>query len=492
MKQHIENLVHIALRRLQEAGELMAIPAYIQVGEAKDNNHGDFSTNIALILAKSANKNPFQLAERIVRFLPDSPHVQKVEIAGPGFINFFLSPQALNSVITAILTEKQAFGRSKMGRGKKVLVEFLSADPTGPLNISHGRLAVFGSVLANLLDAVGFNIYREYYINDVGAPDTSLQNVLRDIREDLSDFGIHFDSWFSERQLSPQIEAEGLYKRLQHHGHIYERDGVIWFRSTDFGDSKDRALTQANQRHTYFVHDVAYHLSKFDRGFDIALNIFDANYHDYIKRMKAAMEAASINPERLIQVLVQSVSLNSNTQADAPINTEGIMTLRALRREVGNDAARFFLLMRKSEHSIEFDLHLAKKQSNENPVYYLQYAHARICHVFAQLAARHIKYDEQQGLRALYRLVEPHERKLLNMLSRYPDAVFNAALYYEPYLLINYLRELAAAFHAYYNAYQFLVDDVELRNARLTLIAATRQILFNGFSLIGISAPENM
>lgn len=490
MKQHIENLVHIALRRLQEAGEILAIPAYINVGEAKDNSHGDFATNIAMVLAKSVNKNPYQLAERIVCFLPDSSHIQKIDIAGPGFINFFLSPQALNSVIASILTEKQAFGRSKMGRGKKVIIEFLSADPTGPLNIGHGRLAAFGTVLANLLDAVGFNLYREYYINDVGAPESSLQNVLHDINEDLTEFGIHFDSWFSERQLGPLIEAEGLYKRLQHHGHIYERDGVIWFRSTDFGDSKDRALTQANQRHTYFVHDVAYHLSKFDRGFDIALNIFNADYHDYIKRIKASMEAASINPERVIQVLVQAVSLPASNEPT--INTDGVMTLRALRQEVGNDAARFFFIMRKSEQGIEFDVDLAKKQSHENPVYYVQYAHARICHVFQQVKERHINYDEQQGLRSLYRLVEPQERKLLNMLSRYPDAVFNAALYYEPYLLTNYLRELAAAFHAYYNAYQFLVDDVELRDARLTLIAATRQILFNGFGLIGISAPENM
>ncbi len=490
MKQHIENLIHIALRRLQEAGELIAIPAYIQIGEAKDNSHGDFSSNIALVLAKSVHKNPHQLAERIVRFLPDSPHIQKIDIAGPGFINFFLSPQALNSAITAILTEKQNFGRSKMGRGKKVLIEFLSADPTGALNIGHGRLAAFGDVLANLLDAVGFNIYREYYINDVGAPDSSLEQVLEDIRDDLTDFGVCFDNWFSERQLGPQIEAEGLYKRLQHHGHIYERDGVIWFRSTDFGDSKDRALTQANQRHTYFVHDVAYHLSKFDRGFDIALNIFDANYQDYIKRMKASMEATGINPERLIQVLVHSVSLKA-AHAEH-INTEGVMTLRDLRQEVGNDAARFFFIMRKSEQNIEFDVNLAKRQSTENPVYYVQYAYTRICQVFKQVKERKLHYDEQQGLRSLYRLVEPHERKLLNILSRYPDAVFNAALYYEPYLLTNYLRELAAAFHAFYNAYQFLIEDVELRNARLTLIAATRQILFNGFGLIGISAPETM
>lgn len=490
MKQHLENLVHIALRRLQEAGELLAIPAYIQIEEAKDNSRGDFATNIALTLAKAVHKNPHQLAERIVHFFPPSPHIQKIEIAGLGFINFFLSPQALNSVITAILTEKQNFGRSKMGRGKKVLIEFLSADPTGPLSVSHGRLAAFGAALSNLLEAVGFNIYREYYINDVGAPNANLAHVMTDIRADLTEFGVHFDSWFSEQQLSPLIEAEGLYKRLQNHGHIYEREGVIWFRSTDFGDSKDRALTQANQRHTYFVHDVAYHLSKFDRGFDIALNIFDANYQDYIKRIKASMEAAGINPERVIQVLVQSVSVKH--AQTAPIDTEGVMTLRTLRNEVGNDAARFFLIMRKSEQKIEFDLGLAKAQAADNPVYYVQYAYARICQVFKQVTERHIQYDEQQGLRSLYRLIEPHERKLLNMLSRYPDAVFNAALYYEPYLLTNYLRELAASFHAYYNAYQFLIDDMELRNARLTLIAATRQILFNGFGLIGISAPETM
>jgi arginyl-tRNA synthetase len=323
--------------------------------------------------------------------------------------------------------------------------------------------------------------------------DEGLAGILADISDDLAEFGVQFDNWFSERQFVATSVVDKLLEKLRAGGHVYERDGALWFRSTDFDDEKDRVLVRKNGQRTYFANDVAYHLSKFDRGFDIAIDIFGSDHHGYVPRMRAAMQACGINPERLIHLLGQFVTLyRSGKQAQMSTRGGDFVTLRELRNEVGNDAARFFYVMRKYDQHIDFDLDLAKSQSNENPVYYVQYAHARICSVFKQLDERQWVYNEANGLAHLDLLNEEHERQLLNTLSRYPDIIVDAALNYEPHLLTNYIRELAADFHAYYNSHQFLVEDAALRDARLALITAVRQVLLNGFNILGISPPESM
>lgn len=584
MKPHLENLIKTALLKLQENAELSELPPLIQIEMTKDKQHGDFASNVAMMLAKTAKKNPRELAERIISLLPSSPYLEKAETAGPGFINFFLTPDAMTSVIEMILTQQSDFGRSKIGREKKVLVEFLSANPNGPLHVGHGRGGAFGAVVANLLDAVGFKTYREYYVNDAGRQmdiltvsiwlrylavcgeevefpvnayhgeyviniakaiydihndhfrvstqavfkdlpldeshggdkeiyidaliertkyllddkyeplfNLGLENVLADIREDLSEFGVHYDNWFSERQFVSTDVVNKLLEKLKESGHVYERENALWFRSTDFNDDKDRVLVRANGQRTYFANDVAYHLSKFERGFDIAIDVFGSDHHGYVPRMKAAMKASSIHPERLLHLLLQFVTLyRSGVQVQMSTRSGTFVTLRELREEVGNDAARFFYVMRKSEQHIDFDLDLAKARSNENPVYYVQYAHARICSVIKQMTERGMIFDQTKGLSSVQLLTEPHERQLLITLSRYPDMITSAALQYEPHQLTNYVRDLSADFHAYYNSHQFLVEDEALRNARLALVMATRQTLLNGFNLLGISAPETM
>ncbi|MBV9575045.1 MAG: arginine--tRNA ligase [Gammaproteobacteria bacterium] len=583
MKQHIENLIHTALKQLQSLGELQELPSF-QVDATKDKLHGDFASNVALVLAKVLQRKPREVAAQLITLLPASASVQKVEIAGPGFINFFLSPQALTEVIRTILTEKEHYGRSTIGRSKRILVEFLSSNPTGPLHVGHGRHAAFGSVVCNLLEAVGFKVFREYYLNDAGRqvdiltvsvwlryltlcgevivfpsnayrgdyvkdiaqavhaaqaahfqvsaqeiflnlpPDEpeggdkeiyidaiierakhllkdnyaslfelSVENITADMREDLAEFGVHYDNWFSERQFVTSDVVDKLLETLKASGHVYEQDGALWFRSTDFGDEKDRVLVRSNGQRTYFANDVAYHLTKFERGFDMAIDIFGADHHGYVPRMKAAMQASGIDPERLIHLLVQFVSLyRGGEQVQMSTRGGSFVTLRELRHEVGNDAARYFYVMRKSEQAMDFDLDLAKAQSNENPVYYIQYAYARICSVFKQLAERGFTYQETQGLAHLSSLTEEHERQLLNTISRYPDMIRNAALHYEPHTLTHYLREIAADFHAYYNSHQFLVEDVKIRDARLALVTATKIVLLNGFNILGITARESM
>ncbi len=584
MKQHIEHLIHMALTQLLESGELLAIPAFVQIDPVKDKQHGDFSSNIAMVLAKQLQKKPRDIAESIIQHLPASPYVKKVEAAGPGFINFFLTAEALGDVIKTIVTQKENYGRCKIGRNKRVLLEFLSSNPTGPLHVGHGRHAAFGAVICNLLDTVGFDVYREYYLNDAGRQvdilavsiwlrylslldekidfpanayrgdyiidiakilheqhgtffyagaaqifqdlppdeaqggdkeiyidavitrakqilgeryqlifDMGVESITADMQNDLSEFSVIYDNWFSEKDFVSSEAVKQFLQRLEQGGHTYTRDHALWFRATDFGDEKDRVLIRSNGSHTYFLNDAAYHLNKFDRGFDLAIDIFGADHHGYLARMKAAMQACGINPERLINLLVQFVSLYRGG-VPVSMSTRGgsFVTLRELRDEVGNDAARYFYVMRKCEQPMDFDLELAKAQSNENPVYYVQYAYARIASVFKQLAERNLSLDEAEGLAHIDLLTENHERVLLNTMARYPDMIVNAALNYEPHQLTNYLRDLAADFHAYYNSHQFIVDDQALRNARLVLVMAVRQTLLNGFNLLGIHAPDSM
>jgi arginyl-tRNA synthetase len=585
MKSHIEKLIQTALRDLQAGNELVVDVPAVHIETTKDKANGDLASNIALVLAKPARMNPRAVADMILKKLPASPQVIKVEIAGPGFLNFFLAPDAQASVIPAILSAGENYGASTMGKGKKILVEFVSSNPTGPLHVGHGRHAAYGAVVCDLLEKVGYKVQREYYVNDAGRQmdilavsvwlrylellgekitfpanaykgdyvvemaqklvekvadkfkipaekifhelpkdepeggdkeiyidavieeskenlgeavyreihDLSLELIMADIREDLEEFGVKFDSWFSERELTESDVIDKMIERMQKNNLVYEKEGALWFRATDFQDEKDRVLQRANGQRTYFANDLAYHINKIERGFDSALDIFGSDHHGYIPRMRAGLEANGIGSDKLTYLLMQFVYLyRGGEQVQMSTRSGSFVTLRELRQEVGNDAARFFYAMRKPEQPMDFDLDLAKSKSNENPVYYVQYAHARICSVHRQLADKGWQYDAARGLANLSLLTAPHELQLMSTLSRYQEMIGNAAEQHEPHLLTNYLRELANDFHSYYNSQQFLVDDENLRDARLTLIGATRQILVNGLKLLGVSTPESM
>lgn len=585
MKQHIEKLILSALDDLRAKGALVVDAPVVQIDNTKDKQHGDFACNIAMVLAKQAKMKPRDIAERVIHALPASSKIAKVEIAGPGFINFFLTPDAFYSVIPEILSAGEKYGRTDIGKGKKVLVEFVSSNPTGPLHVGHGRHAAYGAVVSDLLEMIGYKVHREYYVNDAGRQmdilavsvwlryleicgeklvfpanaykgsyvmdiafalkekygnkfvvplnqlfhdlpkdepeggdkeiyidaviaqakkllgdasylavfDLSLEQILADIRQDLAEFGVQFQEWFSERKLTESDVVDRMIERLRKAGLVYEKEGAIWFRATDFHDEKDRVLERANGQRTYFVNDLAYHINKFERGFDFAIDIFGSDHHGYIPRMKAGLLANGLQSEKLTYLLMQFVYLyRGGQQVQMSTRSGSFVTLRELREEVGNDAARYFYVMRRCEQPVDFDLDLAKSQSNENPVYYVQYAHARVCSVFRQLAEKQLTFDESAGLKNLSRLVESHELQLLGTLARYNETIVNAATQHEPHVITNYLRDLANDFHVYYNAHQFLVDDADLRHARLTLIRAARQVLVNGLKLIGVSAPEMM
>jgi arginyl-tRNA synthetase len=586
LKHHIENLIASALAGLEATGALPpAHGAAITVDYTKSKEHGDYACNIALVLAKQARAKPRELAEKILKALPASDKVIKVEIAGPGFINFFLRPDANHGVIHDILDRRETFGRSRLGAGRKVQVEFVSANPTGPLHVGHGRGAAYGATLANLLDTVGFQVHREYYINDAGRQmdilatsvwlrylelcgekfdfpvngykgdyvydigatlhrengdkyrhasakvfesvpadepkggdkethidalieraksllgpatyrqvfDLGLNVILDDIRQDLQEFGVSYDQWFSERALVEDGAAERAIERLKKSGHVYEKEGALWFRSTDYGDEKDRVVVRENGQKTYFAHDIAYHMDKLERGYDQVIDIWGADHHGYVPRVKAALAAIGDDPERLHVLLVQFAILYKGGERMQMSTRSGeFVTLRELRHEVGNDAARFFYVLRKCEQHMDFDLDLAKSQSNDNPVFYVQYAHARIHSVFRQMKEKGFAYDPANGDRNLARLTEQHEQALIERLARYPEVLEAAATAYEPHQVAYYLRELAYDFHTYYGAHTFLVDDSTVRDARLNLIVATRQVIANGLKLLGVSAPETM
>ncbi|OGT58987.1 MAG: arginine--tRNA ligase [Gammaproteobacteria bacterium RIFCSPHIGHO2_12_FULL_42_10] len=584
MKQHLTHLIEEALDSLVKQGLLSSSLASIQIEATKDHQHGDFACNIALMLAKSVKQKPQDFAAKIVAAMPASPYVEKIAIAGPGFINFFLSTQSVGEVVKRIHAERNQFGRCAIGRKKRVLVEFVSSNPTGPLHVGHGRHAAFGNIVCHLLDAIGFDVASEYYVNDAGRQidiltvsvwlrylnalgesvpfpanayrgeyvvtiaetikkehnasfavssqsiftdlpkdeneggdkelyidavierakqllgakyqlllDRGLASILADIENDLTEFGVTFDRWFSEREFIATGVVDALLQKLMLSGHTYELEGATWFRSTNFGDEKDRVLVRSNGVRTYFANDIAYHLSKFERGFDLAVDIFGADHHGYVERMRGAITASGIDSERLIYLLTQFVSLyRSGKPVSMSTRAGDFVTLRELRQEVGNDAARFFYVMRKVNQHIDFDLDLAKSQSNDNPIYYVQYAYARICSVLKQLEARGLQYNEENGLANLHCLEEIHERQLLNLLARYPETIVEAAVHYEPQILTQYLRDVAACFHAYYNAHSFLVEVVSVRDARLALVLALRQVLQNGFEILGIHARESM
>lgn len=583
MKEQLSQLLADAITALITNETLAAgTPTHSQVTDARDKTHGDFASNIALMLAKKAGKNPRVLAELIIEHLPEHADLEKVEIAGPGFINFFVKQSASQSVIKVILEQQENWGKSNIGEGKKIQVEFVSANPTGPLHVGHGRGAAYGATVADLLAAVGYNVHREYYVNDAGRqmdilatsvwlrylkqcgetfafpsngykgdyvfdiahtafqehgdtfsqpaatvfdnvhPDEpegdkeqhiddlidaakkllgekdystifnlALDTLIDDIRQDLADFGIHYDGWFSEKHLSNHVE-DALAK-LQSSGFLYEKDGATWFKSTQFGDEKDRVVKRDNGQTTYFASDIAYHLNKFERGFDQVINVWGADHHGYVPRVKAALSALDKNPAALEVLLVQfAILYQGGERLQMSTRSGEFVTLKALREEVGADAARFFYVMRKAEQHMDFDMDLAKSESSDNPVYYVQYAHARICSVLRQLKEKELLFDKDNGLESLNQLTEPHEQALIKKLSQFTDIIKSAATKYEPHQLTYYLRELANDFHTYYNAHQFLVDDAAIRNARLCLIKATQQTLLNGLSLVGVTAPETM
>ena len=586
MKDQLKKLIQQSLVDLIANGSLPEIDLpEIQIDRTKDKAHGDFACNIAMMLARSAKMNPRQIASFIVDALSDVDFITKVDIAGPGFINFTLSADSAQQIIKEVLVAGSKFGCSQMGAGKRVQVEFVSANPTGPLHVGHGRGAAYGSVVSSLLIAAGFDVPREYYVNDAGRQmdilatsvwlryleacgehftfpsngyrgayvneiaqtlkaewgdqflhsvseiyqfipedepeggdkeahidaliakaktllseqqyrqvfDLGLNSILADIRSDLADFGTDYDEWFSERSLMESGAVDQAIEQLKAANVLYEQDGAWWFKSTDFGDEKDRVVVRDNGQTTYFASDIAYHLNKFQRGFDTVIDVWGADHHGYIPRVKASLTAMNQDQDKLKVLLVQFAVLYRGTEKVAMSTRSGqFVTLRELREEVGKDAARFFYVMRGADQHMDFDLELAKSQSNDNPVYYVQYAHARVCSVFGQLKERGLTWDQAQGEQHLNRLIEDHEHALMSMLARYPEILESAALNYTPHILAHYLTDLARDFHTYYNAHHFIVDDQELSQARLTLISAVKQVIVNGLSIIGVSAPEKM
>jgi arginyl-tRNA synthetase len=590
VKAHLESLLREALKPVL-AGSGATPPELIAIDAAKDRKHGDFATNLALTLAKPLGLPPRKVAERLVQHLPASKQVAKVEIAGPGFINFFLTADAFQAVVPEILSQGERFGRTEKTRGK-VLVEFVSANPTGPLHVGHGRNAAYGDALARILDAAGFEVHREYYINDAGRQvdllalsvwlrylelhgeavafparaypgdyirataeklkaarpgalvkpagalfeglkpepvvpdgadeatkerlkmqqeahadalvararalltedwrtvlDFSLTDQLTAIRATLDAFGVSFDRWYSERELVGRGAVAHALDRLRTSGHVFEKDGAVWLRTTDLGDEKDRVLIKADGSATYFCNDLAYHVDKLERGYPKLCDVWGADHHGYIARMRAAIEALTGHRDALSVQLIQFVTLSSGRMGKRSGN---FVTLGDLIRETGRDATRFFFLMRSHDQHLEFDIELARSQTSDNPVYYVQYACARIASVFRQAAERGISWRAADAEGCLHRLDGEHERTLLTRLNRYPEVVRQAADQQAPHALCFYLREIADGFHTWYNAQQFLVEDAEQRNARLALVAATGQALKNGLGLLGVSAPEKM
>lgn len=586
MKQQIEELILQAVETLKAEGILdLEITPHITIERTRDAQHGDFASNLALMLAKPAKANPRQLAIKIIAALPQHETIMKVELAGPGFINFFINPSSQYQIIKQIHAEGREFGLSNIGAGKKVQVEFVSANPTGPLHVGHGRGAAFGSVVADLLKAVGFDVHREYYVNDAGRQmdilatsiwlryleecgelvhfpsngyrgnyvreiawdihksanneyrrpiglvlenlpadepqggdkeehidalidrtktllgpslyrdffQSGLDNILDDIKVDLKEFGVDYQQWFSERLLMDNGSVEKALERLSVGGHLYEQDGATWFASSKLGDEKDRVVVRENGQFTYFASDIAYHMNKLDRGFDQIINIWGADHHGYIPRVRAAIQALGADESKLKVLLVQfAVLYRGDERVQMSTRSGEFVTLRQLRNEVGKDAARFFYVMRRSEQHMDFDLKLATSKSNENPVFYVQYAYARVCSVLRQLDEKGWERNLILGMESLAKLTEEHEILLLGTLARYPEVLERAALQYEPHQLVHYLRDLAHEFHTYYNAHQFLVEDASIRDARLNLVCAVKQVLANGLGLLNINAPEAM
>ncbi len=573
LRAQLVDLLRVAVAN----GVPQAAAVNVVLERPKSVSHGDYACNVAMQLAKPLRRNPREIAQSIVSALPDSPLVRKAEVAGAGFINLFLDVSVRQKIVPAILEAGAEYGRVAVGNGCKIQVEFVSANPTGPLHVGHGRGAAYGASLANVLDAAGYAVSREYYVNDAGRqmdilalstwlryleiegqtlafPENAYQgNYVRDMaraiqrqhgaryvhacdlvfahtsparsdgeayldalianakrvlgadyayihdfvlaeqlgdcRNDLLEFGVEFDVWYSEQSLYDAGMVATAMDRLNASGHLYQQDGAVWFRSTSFGDEKDRVVQRDNGQYTYFASDVAYHLNKIERGFDKLIDVWGADHHGYIARVKGALEALGELPDRLTVALVQfAVLYRGGQKASMSTRAGEFVTLRELRQEVGKDAARFFYVLRKSDQHLDFDLDLAKSQSNENPVYYIQYAHARCSSVLEKWGG-----DTAALVNAdVSRLVEQDELLCLQKLLELPEIVEAAARDLAPHIIAFYLRDLAAVFHSYYNSTQILIEDTAVREARLSLVASVRQVLRNGLALLGVSAPDKM
>jgi arginyl-tRNA synthetase len=547
-------ILDVLIRTLAQcrARGLLEVPADFepQVEVPKNEAHGDFATNAALSLAGHNRRPPREVAATLVEELADGAGLfSRVEVAGPGFVNLVISPSAWFQVLPEIHAQDQTYGRVDVGKGRYVQVEFVSANPTGPLHIGHGRGAATGDVLARILEATGHRVQREYYINDVGTqmdtlgrsvllryhqllgreidfPATcyqgdyirdlaqemrdlhgdsygevseaeavpvftrhAVQRNLAGIREDLDLFGIRYDEWFSERSLYETGAVQRAIDTLRAAGHLYEQDGALWFRSTAFGDEKDRVVVRANGMTTYFASDLAYHQNKYERGFDLIINLWGADHHGYVARMQAGVMALGRNPESLKLLLVQLVNLLRKGKPVAMSTRAGeFVTLRDVLDEVGRDAARFIFLTRRSDSPLDFDLELAKEKTAENPVYYVQYAYARISSVIRLAEERNLALDTPD----LERLALAEEMSLIKQLSLFPEVVEDSARFLEPHRITYYLTEVASTFHSYYNHHRMIQEDTDLARARLFLAQAVRIVLRNGLELLGVLAPEKM
>ncbi len=586
MKEHIEELLAQSLLHLQREGVLPKEPEpAIQLERTRSPEHGEFASNLAMVLCKAAGMPPRELAQAIIDRLPRSRQLDRTEIAGPGFINFFLNRLALSGVIKDVIRQGDRYGNLTPEKEENLTLEFVSANPTGPLHVGHGRGAAYGASLGNILECAGHKVQREYYVNDNGRQmdilaicvwlrylelcgeqiqfpgngyqgdyiydiartvradkgdkwrftgqdvedglppsltqdgdgeihidalikrarellgskgytvffNAALNSILDDIKDDLSDFDVHFDLWFSELQLEENGAVERAIERLRENGHLYVKGGATWFRASTLGDEKDRVVIRENGRTTYFASDIAYFLDKIERGFDRAIYVLGADHHGYVARLRAAAKGLGEDPDRLEVLLVQfAVLFRHGKKVQMSTRSGQFITLRELREEVGKDATRFFYIMRSHEQHLDFDLDLAKSHSNENPVYYIQYAHARICSVLRNLEQKDLYHNEAIGEAALDLLTEDHELALTRTLSRFPETIESAARSRTPHLLAHYLHSVATDLHAYYNAHQFLVEEENLRNARLNLVLATKIILSKGLALLGVLAPEEM
>ena len=575
IKQWIKNALEVL--HTQEVVPTVIEP---EVQLTRASSHGDYSSNIALILAATTKSSARDLGGQIVAQLPASDLVAKVEVAGPGFINFYLKEKAYSQMVLEIIRLDTRYGCDPAGSRGRALLEFVSANPTGPLHIGHGRGATFGMALANILTATGYEVEREYYVNDCGRQmellslsvwlrylelcgskvtfpakayhgdyiwdmaaqlhrqqgerfyiadwhhetpsdgddtvqekhldylaecmkqslgstlyasiyDQALNIMMEVIKDELKLFGITYDNWFNESSLLSEGRIIDAVAQLQAHGTLYEKDAARWFRSTAFGDEKDRVLVRSNQQTTYFAADIAYHLDKYQRGYDLIVNIWGADHHGYVARLCAAITALGLDVDKLHIILVQFVNLYQGGQKTAMSTRDGqFIPLSEIRKQIGSGAMHLYYMMRKHTQHIDFDVELAKSHSNDNPIYYLQYAHARICSVFRQTKQQGYSYSIHTA--ELDNLDKDEERTLMKLLLRYPSVLAAAADAKEPQMLLEYLRTLAAEFHGYYNRYRFLVDDEALRNARLVLVAAVRCVLFNGLTILGASAPQQM
>ncbi|MCE5507094.1 arginine--tRNA ligase [Staphylococcus pseudintermedius] len=544
-----QTLIQEIEKSIQQANIVESIPE-IKIEIPKDTKNGDYATNIAMVLTKLAKRNPREIAQLIVDHLDtEAAHVKKIDIAGPGFINFYLDSSYLNAVIDQALELDTQFGRVAESKNKKILVEYVSANPTGDLHIGHARNAAVGDTLCNILDAAGYDVTREYYINDAGNQITNLaksiearylqhlgqkaempadgyhgqdiKNIGADLakkqpnlmdlsdderlktfrqlgvdyemaklKQDLADFNIHFDNWFSETSLYEKGEIKAVLERMKENGYTYEQDGATWLRTTDFKDDKDRVLIKKDGTYTYFLPDIAYHYDKFQRGSDNLINLFGADHHGYINRLKASLETFGVDSDRLeIQIMQMVRLMQDGEEVKMSKRTGNAITLREIMDEVGIDAARYFLTMRSADTHFDFDMALAKEQSQDNPVYYAQYAHARICSILRQAEAQ--GYQVEKG--ADYQTITNDKAiELLKKVAEFEPMIEGAAEARAPHRVTNYIQDLAAHFHKFYNAEKVLTEDQAKTKAHLALIDAVRITLRNALQLVGVTAPEQM